>query len=157
TLTAAYRKADYFARNVRTIQVLIERDAILTGAAAAGGQQWKYYDLTDDERAALEGDRDAITVLAQRLADIPTPAGPTPNNLIALTDVHTGDFSAPARPTRPQHQPGSQSDEAAIVRQAARRTSASRRRELPAAARTVDRPVEQVDLLSGRRLEVRCV
>ncbi len=45
TLTAAYRKADYFARNVRTIQVLIDRDAILTGASAGGGQPWKYYDL----------------------------------------------------------------------------------------------------------------
>jgi integrase len=131
TLTAAYRKADYFARNVRTIQVLIDRDAILTGAAA-GGQPWKYYDLgdgycsydffakcphrlacarcpfylpknshrgqllavkegidqmleqldlTDDERAALEGDREAITAIVERLSDIPTPAGPTPNEL----------------------------------------------------------------------------
>jgi hypothetical protein len=38
-------------------------------------------DLTDDEREALEGDRDAVTALAQRLADIPTPAGPTPKEL----------------------------------------------------------------------------
>lgn len=131
TLTAAYRKADYFTRNVRTIQVLIDRDSILTGAAA-GGQPWKYYDLgdgycsydffakcphrlacarcpfylpksshrgqllavkegidtmleqldlTDDERAAVEGDRDAVTALLDRLTDIPTPAGPTPTQL----------------------------------------------------------------------------
>jgi hypothetical protein len=38
-------------------------------------------DLTDDEREALEGDRDAVTALVQRLADIPTPAGPTPKEL----------------------------------------------------------------------------
>lgn len=132
TLTAAYRKADYFARNMRTIEVLIDRDSILTGAAAGGEQPWKYYDLgdgycsydffakcphrmacarcpfyvpkestkgqllavkdgintmleqldlTDDEREALEGDRDAVTALTQRLADIPTPAGPTPKEL----------------------------------------------------------------------------
>jgi len=37
--------------------------------------------LTDDERAALEGDRDALTVLANRLANVPTPAGPTPEQL----------------------------------------------------------------------------
>lgn len=132
TLTAAYRKADYFARNIRTIEVLIDRDSILTGAAAGGEQPWKYYDLgdgycsydffakcphrmacarcpfyvpkestkgqllavkdginrmleqvdlTDDEREALEGDRDAVTALVERLADIPTPAGPTPKEL----------------------------------------------------------------------------
>ena len=131
TLTAAYGKADYFARNVRTIQVLIDRDTILTGAAA-GGEPWKFYDLgagycsydffakcphrlacarcpfyipkdstkgqllavrdgieqmleqlnlTDDERDALEGDRDAVVALADRLAEIPTPAGPTPTEL----------------------------------------------------------------------------
>ncbi|WP_329376998.1 hypothetical protein OG625_05890 [Streptomyces sp. NBC_01351] len=38
-------------------------------------------DLTDDEREALEGDRDAVTALTQHLADIPTPAGPTPREL----------------------------------------------------------------------------
>ncbi|MFG2827334.1 hypothetical protein ACGFWI_07670 [Streptomyces sp. NPDC048434] len=32
TLTAAYKKADYFARSFRTIQVLIDRESILTGA-----------------------------------------------------------------------------------------------------------------------------
>jgi integrase len=143
-LTAAYHKADYFARNVRTVQVLIDRETILSGAATGGDQPWKYYDLgdgyctydffakcphrlacarcpfylpkessagrllevkdgvdqmlerlilTDDERTALEGDRDALTALAERLAKIPTPAGPTPEQLspdrafIALTTV----------------------------------------------------------------------
>ncbi|SDM29667.1 hypothetical protein SAMN04487981_1019 [Streptomyces sp. cf386] len=33
------------ARNVRTIQVLIDRESILTGAAASGEQPWKYYAL----------------------------------------------------------------------------------------------------------------
>jgi hypothetical protein len=37
--------------------------------------------LTDDERAALEGDREALTALAERLAKVPTPAGPTPEQL----------------------------------------------------------------------------
>jgi hypothetical protein len=117
------------------IQVLVDRDTILSGAAA-GGQPWKYYDLgegwctydffakcphrlacarcpfylpkeshrgqllavkdgiqrmleelelTDEERAALEGDRDAVAALADRLADVPTPAGPTPKELGAGT------------------------------------------------------------------------
>jgi hypothetical protein len=35
-------------------------------------------DLTDEEREALEGDRDAIAAPAGRLADTPTPADPTP-------------------------------------------------------------------------------
>jgi hypothetical protein len=153
TLTAAYRKADYFARNVRTIQVLIDRESILTGAAAGGEQPWKYYDLGEgycsydffakcphrlacarcpfyvpkqssrgqllavregidqmleqlDLTEALEGDREALTALAERLADTPTPAGPTPKQLgtnrtfIALTDLrrkppHDPDWPSP--------------------------------------------------------------
>ncbi|GGJ71437.1 hypothetical protein GCM10010121_097580 [Streptomyces brasiliensis] len=38
-------------------------------------------DVTDDERETLEGDREAVTALAERLADTPTPAGPTPRDL----------------------------------------------------------------------------
>ncbi|WP_330294041.1 hypothetical protein [Streptomyces sp. NBC_00576] len=38
-------------------------------------------DLTDAEREALEGDSKAVTTLAERLADTPTPAGPTPREL----------------------------------------------------------------------------
>ena len=146
TLSAAYKRADYFARNMRTIQVLIDRDSILTGTAAAG-EPWKYYDLgegycsydffakcphrlacahcdfyipkdssrgqllavkngieqmleqlslTDEEREALEGDREVVAALIDRLADIPTPAGPTPNQLgttpafVPLTSLKTG-------------------------------------------------------------------
>ena len=44
TLTKAYTEAGYFARNVRTIEVLLDRDAVTSGAAA-GGQPWQYYDL----------------------------------------------------------------------------------------------------------------
>ena len=44
-------------------------------------QMLEQLDLTDDERQALEGDREAITALAAKLADVPTPAGPTPNQL----------------------------------------------------------------------------
>ncbi len=43
-LVKAYRDAGYFARNVRTIEVLVDRDAVTSGAAAAG-QPWQYYDL----------------------------------------------------------------------------------------------------------------
>ncbi len=37
-------RAGYFARNVRTIEVLLDRDAVASGAAAAG-QPWQHYDL----------------------------------------------------------------------------------------------------------------
>jgi integrase len=43
-LTQANQRADYFARNVRTIQVLIDQEAIRNGDAAKG-LPWKYYDL----------------------------------------------------------------------------------------------------------------
>ena len=133
TLTKAYGDAGYFARNVRTIEVLIDREAVLSGAAAAGAP-WQHYDLghgwcsysffeqcphrmacakcdfyipkpsakaqlleahegmdhrlaviplTDDERAAVEGDRAAVVALVARLADTPTPAGPTPRDIAA--------------------------------------------------------------------------
>jgi hypothetical protein len=37
--------------------------------------------LTDDERAAIGDGQAALGKLLERLADIPTPAGPTPNQL----------------------------------------------------------------------------
>ena len=131
TLTKAYRDAGYFARNVRSIEVLIDREAVQSGAAAAGAP-WHYYNLghgfctytffeqcphrmacarcdfyvpkastrgqlieakeemermlttiplTEQERAAAEGDKAALEGLLQRLADVPTPAGPTPRVL----------------------------------------------------------------------------
>lgn len=50
-------------------------------------------ELTDDEREVLQGDREVLLQLADRLANVPTPAGPTPTQLgtdrayIALTVV----------------------------------------------------------------------
>ena len=44
TLARAYNDAGYFARNVRAIEVLVDRDAVTSGAAAAG-EPWQYYDL----------------------------------------------------------------------------------------------------------------
>jgi integrase len=124
TLTKAYTDAGYFARNVRTIEVLLDRDAITTGAASAGNP-FEFYDLghgycsysffeqcphrmacarcdfylpkqssqaqlleakhglqrmlveislTDNERAAVEGDQKAIDLLITGLADTPPPA-----------------------------------------------------------------------------------
>src|SRR2546421_4326268 len=131
TLTKAYDDAGYFAGNVRTIEVLIDRDAVTSGAAT-GNQPWQYYDLghgyctysffeqcphrmacakcdfytpkdstkaqlleakdnlqrmlatiplTDDERAAIDDGHHALTGLLHRLADAPTPAGPTPRQI----------------------------------------------------------------------------
>ncbi len=131
TLTKAYTEAGYFARNLRTIEVLIDRDAVTSGSAAAG-QPWQHYDLghgyctytffeqcphrmacarcdfytpkdstkaqlleandnlqrmlasiplTDDERAAVEDGQHALGNLLHRLADSPTPAGPTPRQI----------------------------------------------------------------------------
>lgn len=44
TLAKAYSDAGCFARNVRTIEVLVDRDAITSDAAAAG-EPWQYYYL----------------------------------------------------------------------------------------------------------------
>ncbi len=132
TLTKAYTDAGYFARNVRTIEVLIDRGAVLDGTAAAG-VPWQHYDLghgycsytffeqcphrmacarcdfyipkpsaraqlleaksdvdrrlaliplTDGERAAVEQDQQALNKLLDGLADTPTPAGPTPREIV---------------------------------------------------------------------------
>jgi hypothetical protein len=54
-------------------QLLAVRDGIQ--------QLLEQFELTDDERAAQEGDRDAVAALVKRLVDMPTPAGPTPNQL----------------------------------------------------------------------------
>jgi hypothetical protein len=131
TLARAYADAGYFARNVRAIEVLIDRDAVSSGAAAVG-EPWQYYDLghgyctytffeqcphrmacakcdfyspkessrallleakdnlqrmlvavplSDDERAAIDDGQTALDKLLGQLADIPTPAGPTPRQL----------------------------------------------------------------------------
>ena len=44
TLAKAYTDAGYFSRNVRTIEVLVDRDAVTSGAAG-GDTPWQYYDL----------------------------------------------------------------------------------------------------------------
>jgi integrase len=44
TLTKAYTEAGYFARNLRTIEVLLDRDAV-TGGGVAAGEPWQYHDL----------------------------------------------------------------------------------------------------------------
>ena len=38
------RRCRYFARNVRTIEVLVDREAVVSGAAATG-EAWQYFDL----------------------------------------------------------------------------------------------------------------
>jgi hypothetical protein len=43
-LAKKYAEAGYFERNVRTVEVLIDRDAILSGGAMSG-EPWQYYDL----------------------------------------------------------------------------------------------------------------
>ena len=136
TLTKAYADADYFARNIRAIEVLIDQDAVKNAAAASGGP-WRYYDLghglcsyeffdqcphrmacpkcdfyraktssrgqlleaksnqlrllqelplTEDERAAVDGDLVALDRLAARLAEQPTPSGQTPKELNQCTE-----------------------------------------------------------------------
>jgi hypothetical protein len=132
-LAKAYVDADYFGRNMATVEVLIDQEAVLSGAAAAGAT-WKYYDLghgfctysfyaqcehrmacarcpfylpkdsaraqllegkanlarvlelislTADERAAVEDGQEAYDKLLAKLADVPTPVGPTPRTLAA--------------------------------------------------------------------------
>ena len=131
TLAKAYSDAGYFARNVRAIEVLVDRDAVQSGAAARG-EPWQYFDLghgyctysffeqcqhrmacarcdfyvpknstrsqlleaksnlqrmalqiplTEEERTAVEDGTAALDALLERLADVPTPAGPTPRQL----------------------------------------------------------------------------
>jgi integrase len=149
-LTQAYADAGYFARNLRSIAVLIDREAIQSGAAAAG-TPWQYFDsghgycsysffeqcphrmacarcdfylpkastkaqlleakahlqrmlttipLTDDERAAVDDGADAVERLLSRLADTPTPAGPTPRELAQDPDARSRPMLAPPTPCR---------------------------------------------------------
>jgi hypothetical protein len=54
--------------------------------------------LTDDERAAVHDGQAAMDKLIERLADVPTPAGPTPRQinapataaLLPIADVRQG-------------------------------------------------------------------
>ncbi len=130
-LAKSKAKAEYFERNLRLIDVLIDQDAIKHGTGVSG-QPWRYYDLghglctydffdtcphrmacakcsfyipkgssleqvmegkanllrmkqelslTEEEVAAVDDGLAALATLQQKLADIPTPAGPTPRQL----------------------------------------------------------------------------
>lgn len=70
---ACVRCPFYLPKQSNAGQLLAVKDGI--------EQMLEQLDLTDDERAALEGDRDAVAAFAARLADTPTPAGPTPKEL----------------------------------------------------------------------------
>lgn len=134
-LTKAYQDAGYFERNLRTISVLIDQEAIRSGAAV-NNQPWKYYDLghgyctydffdqcphrmacakcsfyqpkasskaqlleakanlqrmqqeiplTEPEKMAVEEGIASMNKLCEQLADIPTPAGPTPREIYVKT------------------------------------------------------------------------
>jgi integrase len=156
TITKAYTDAGYFARSVRAIEVLLDRDAIQTGAASAGSP-FEYYDLghgycsysffeqcphrmacarcdfylpkpsseaqlleakdglqrmlveiplSDDERAAVEGDQGAVDRLIDRLADTPTPAGATPRMLNSTgAELPIVEIPGRAQPTEDGPQP----------------------------------------------------
>jgi integrase len=145
-LAKAYADAGYFTRNVRAIEVLIDQDAIISGAAAQG-QPWRFYDLghgyctydffdqcphrmacakcsfyrpkgssqaqlleakanllrlkqeiplTDDELAAVDDGLEALERLCTQLADIPTPAGPTPRDLATTASRLASTPAAPS-------------------------------------------------------------
>jgi integrase len=130
-MSKSYADAGYFERNIRTIKVLIDRDAILSGQAASGAP-WEYFDLghgfctnsffvtcphrmacakcdfylpkssttaqmleakgnlqqmlqniplTEEECTAVEEGIEYLEKLCEKLADLPTPAGPTPREL----------------------------------------------------------------------------
>jgi len=127
-LAQAYKDAGYFSRNVRAIEVLVDRNTITSGAAS-NGSPWRYYDLghgwcsyeffdqcphrmacarcdfyvpkasergrwletregllkmlqeiplSDEERAAVDGDVQALDRLLERMATVPTPSGSLP-------------------------------------------------------------------------------
>jgi hypothetical protein len=145
-LAKAYADAGYFARNMRSVEVLIDREAILSGAAAHG-EPWRFYDLghgfctdeffdqcphrmacakcafyrpkgssaaqlleakanllrlkqeiplTDEEAAAVDDGLAALKRLCRALADVPTPAGPTPRELAPMGNfVSLSELTAP--------------------------------------------------------------
>ncbi|MDZ4234642.1 MAG: hypothetical protein U1C73_13010, partial [Dietzia sp.] len=57
--------------------------------------------LTDDERAAVDDGHTAVTALLDRLADVPTPAGPPPPErgtpatatMLPIVQIRTGKSS----------------------------------------------------------------
>ncbi len=130
-LASQVAKAGYLEQNLATIEVLLDQDAVRSGAAA-NGAVWKYYDLghgyctndfwadckhrmacarcpfyrpkdslkdqlvegqanlvrmlefvklTEDERLLVNEGIELHQSLIEKLADVPTPAGPTPREL----------------------------------------------------------------------------
>lgn len=126
-------KAGYLEQNLATIEVLLDQEAVRSGAAARG-EPWKYYDLghgwcthdfwaeckhpmactrcpfyrpktgtmeqliegkanlvrmlefvrlTEDEKLLVTEGIELHQALIEKLADVPTPAGPTPRELQA--------------------------------------------------------------------------
>jgi integrase len=141
-LSKAYNEAGYFERNLRSINVLIDQDAVRK--LLPDGNAWKYYDLghgyctydffdqcqhrmacakcsfytpkdstaavllegktnllrmrqeiplLESEIAAIDDGVGALDELLKRLADVPTPEGPTPQELQnrALVQIATPD------------------------------------------------------------------
>ncbi|HEV2416513.1 MAG TPA: tyrosine-type recombinase/integrase [Terriglobia bacterium] len=139
-LAKSFSDAGYFERNLRMVEVLIDRQVVMAGAAAR--EPWKYYDLghgycsyeffdqcphrmacakcafyrpkgsaeaqlleaktnllkmqqmiplKDEELAAVEEGIAAMERLLTQLADVPTPAGPTPRQLrsSSLVEIRT--------------------------------------------------------------------
>lgn len=138
-LASQVAKAGYLEQNLATIEVLLDQDAIRSGAAAFG-EPWKYYDLghgyclndfwseckhrmacarcpfyrpkesladqllegqanllrmlefvqlTEEEKLLVTEGIDLHQALIKQLADVPTPAGPTPRELEAKRQQET--------------------------------------------------------------------
>ncbi len=130
-LASKVAKAGYLEQNLATIEVLLDQEAVLSGAASRG-ECWKYYDLghgwctnpfwsacahrmacakcpyyrpknslkdqliegkanlvrmlefvqlTEDEKLLVTEGIELHQELIEKLADVPTPAGPTPREL----------------------------------------------------------------------------
>jgi hypothetical protein len=58
--------------------------------------------LTDDERAAVTDGTDAVDNLLKRLADVPTPAGPTPKQLMKPSFIPLVTLADPSTATSTQ-------------------------------------------------------
>jgi integrase len=148
-LAKSYADAGYFGRNLRTIEVLIDQEAVKSGGAAH--EAWKFYDLghgycsydffeqcphrmacakcsfyrpkdstktqileaktnllrlrqdiplAEAELSAVEEGLTAYEQLLAKLADVPTPEGPTPRQLGRQHLVH---LQVGEQPTRSEH------------------------------------------------------
>jgi integrase len=149
-------KAGYLEQNLATIEVLLDQDAVMNGAAARG-ECWKYYDLghgfctnpfwaqclhrlacarcpyyrpkdttmeqlvegkanlarmlefvalTDDEKLLVSEGIQLHQELIEKLADVPTPAGPTPRDLKTSPEQETQVIPlAAVRRRKKQHEP----------------------------------------------------